>query len=121
MQFQVTPRYSSRLILAGIGSWLTLGLAGCDLSALDNSAQIEAKKVADGKAIGSGCRHAVRSIEECYQNNPKASKAAVFEGWRDMDAYMREKNIEGMPASGGDTKTEDASAEPQVPDPLKKH
>ena len=101
--------------------WLTLGLAGCDLSALDNSAQIEAKKMADGQAIGSGCRHAMRSIEACYQNHPKASKAAIFEGWREMDGYMREKNIEGMPAPGEDAKAEDTSAKPQGPDTAKKH
>ena len=122
MQSQVTLHPLSRPLLAGFGLWLTLGLAGCDLPALDNSAQIEAKKLADGKAIGSGCRHAVRSIEECYQNNPKASKAAIFEGWRDMDGYMREKNIEGMPGPAGGAKAEEVSApEPQGKEAAKKH
>ncbi len=120
MQSHVTYRSSLRLVLAGAGLWLTLGLAGCDLSALDNSAQIEAKQMADGKAIGSGCRHALRSIEECYQNNPKASKAAIFEGWRDMDGYMREKSIEGMPAPSGGAKVDEASAG-QGKDAAKKH
>ena len=110
MQPHVTFPPLARSVLAGFGLSLTLGLAGCDLPALDNSAQIEAKKTADGKAIGSGCRHALRSIEECYQNNPKASKAAIFEGWRDMDGYMREKNIEGMPGPAGGAKAESASA-----------
>ena len=29
---------------------------------------------------------------------PKASKASVFAGWKDMDAYMRENKIEGTPS-----------------------
>ena len=28
--------------------------------------------------------------------NPKAMKAAVFNGWRDMDGYMRENKIENV-------------------------
>lgn len=121
MQSPLTLHPLARPVLAGLGLWLTLGLAGCDLPGIDNSAQIEAKKMADGKAIGSGCRHAVRSIEECYQNNPKASKAAVFEGWRDMDGYMRDKNIEGMPGPSPEAKAEDTSAESKGKDGAKKH
>ena len=30
--------------------------------------------------------------------NPKAPKALVFAGWKDMDAYMRENNIQGSPS-----------------------
>ncbi len=44
----------------------------------------------EAKAIGSACRHAMRGIEDCYTLNPKAPKAMVFAGWKDMDAYMRE-------------------------------
>jgi hypothetical protein len=29
--------------------------------------------------------------------NPKALKAAVFTGWRDMDGYMRENKIDIVP------------------------
>ncbi|MDD2728431.1 hypothetical protein [Malikia sp.] len=112
-----------RSILAGFGLCLTLGLAGCELPGLDNGAQIEARKMADSKAIGSGCRHSLRSIEDCYENNPKASKAAIFEGWREMDGYMREKNIEGMPFHGVATeaavKSEEGST--QAKDAAKKH
>lgn len=72
-------------------------LAGCDLLGIETSSQIEAKKEAEGRAIGSACRQAVRSIEDCYGQNPKAHKAAVFAGWREMDQYMRENNIAGMP------------------------
>lgn len=79
---------------------LLLALGGCDIMGMlgiETAAQIEAKREAEGKAIGSGCRHAERSIEECYQNNPRAAKAAVFAGWREMDEYMREHKVAAMP------------------------
>lgn len=76
---------------------MALALTGCDMLGIETPAQTAAKKEAEGKAIGSACRHAIRSIEDCYRNNPKAAKAAVFDGWREMDAYMRENSIEGMP------------------------
>ena len=101
MQSDLNRSSLLRPILAGFGLCLTLGLAGCEVPGLDNGAQIEARRMADSKAIGSGCRHSLRSIEDCYENNPKASKAAIFEGWREMDGYMRDKNIEGMPSHGG--------------------
>jgi hypothetical protein len=75
----------------------TLLLAGCDALGIETAAQENEKKEAEGRAIGSACRHAVRSIEDCFRSNPKASKAAVFAGWKDMDAYMRENEIVGMP------------------------
>ncbi len=79
---------------------LVLALGGCDVMGIlgiETADQIAAQKEAEGKAVGSGCRHAERSIEDCYQNNPRASKAAVFAGWREMDEYMRENKIAGMP------------------------
>ncbi len=82
---------------------LVLVLGGCDIMGIlgiETAAQIAEQKEAEGKAIGSGCRHAERSIEECYQNNTRASKAAVFAGWREMDEYMREHKIAAMPPKG---------------------
>lgn len=76
---------------------ISLLLGGCDMLGIETPALTQARKEAEGKAIGSACRHAVRSIEDCYQSNPKALKAAVFEGWKEMDAYMRENDIQGMP------------------------
>jgi hypothetical protein len=79
---------------------LVLALGGCDIMGIlgiETAGQIAEQKEAEGKAIGSGCRHAERSIEECYQNNARASKAAVFAGWREMDEYMRENKIAAMP------------------------
>jgi hypothetical protein len=73
-------------------------LAGCEALGIETATQIAAKKEAEAKAIGSACRHAVRSIEDCFEGNPRAGKAAVFAGWREMDEYMRENAIVGMPA-----------------------
>lgn len=93
---------------------LILPLTACDL--LGDEAMASAKE-AEGRAIGSGCRHTGRSLEECYKLNAKASKAAIFAGWRDMDGYMRENNIEIIPPSaepahpaGETSATNDANA-----------
>ncbi|WP_234262773.1 hypothetical protein [Hydrogenophaga sp. NFH-34] len=74
-------------------------LTGCDLLGIETAPQIAARKEAEGKAIGSACRHAVRSIEDCFRTNPRAGKAAVFAGWREMDQYMRDNQVVGMPWS----------------------
>ena len=81
---------ASRLLIAA-----PLLLAGCDIPGLGPDPRI-AQREADGKAIGSACRHALRGIEDCYQLNEKASKTAVFAGWKEMDQYMRENKIEGQ-------------------------
>lgn len=57
-----------------------------------------AQREEEAKAIGGACRHALRGLEDCYTLNPKAPKASVFAGWKDMDAYMRENKIEGAPS-----------------------
>lgn len=72
--------------------------AGCDQLAevleLPNPSKVEA----EGRAVGSACRHAGRSLEDCYALNPAASKAAVFAGWRDMNDYMMEHKLEVVPS-----------------------
>lgn len=75
---------------------LAAALAGCDLLGIDSPEKVAALKEADGKAIGSACRHAGRAIEDCYVLNPKAQRAAVFAGWREMDEYMRENKIDAV-------------------------
>lgn len=75
---------------------LTLLLAGCEIPGLGPDPRV-AQREADGKAIGGACRHALRGIEDCYGLNEKAIKTAVFEGWKEMDQYMRENKIEGIP------------------------
>ena len=73
-------------------------LSGCDkIPGLGPDPRI-AQREAEAKAIGGACRHALRGLEDCYTLNPKASKASVFAGWKEMDAYMRENKIEGTPS-----------------------
>jgi len=76
-------------------------LAGCDkisaIPGLGPDPRI-AQREEEAKAIGGACRHALRGLEDCYMLNPKANKAAVFTGWKDMDQYMRENKIEGTPS-----------------------
>jgi hypothetical protein len=71
-------------------------LAACDQLGIEDPAKVAAAKEAEGKAVGSACRHALRAIEDCYTLNPKAQKAAVFAGWKEMDEYMRENKLEGV-------------------------
>ena len=73
-------------------------LGGCDLMG-DSAEKVAAAREADGRAIGSACRHAGRAIEDCYALNKKADKASVFAGWRDMNDYMRENKIDAVPPS----------------------
>lgn len=85
---------AQRLLLAS--ALLLPLLTGCDALGIESTEQTAARQESDGKAIGSACRHAVRAIEDCYTLNPKAQRAAVFAGWREMDEYMRENKIEGV-------------------------
>ena len=82
-----------RCLLLGL---LLLPLAGCEWLGIEDPAKLAAAKEAEGKAVGSACRHAQRAIEDCYTLNPKAQKAAVFAGWKEMDEYMRENKLEGI-------------------------
>ena len=90
MTNRVSPMIARAILLA-----LTLLLAGCDLEALLADPKV-AQREADAKAIGSACRYGMRSIEDCYIMNDKASKAAVFTGWKEMDQYMRDNKIDGV-------------------------
>ncbi len=92
-----------------------LTLAGCDQLGIESPAQIAAVKDAEGRAIGGACRHSGRALEDCYALNKKASKAAVFSGWRDMDAYMRENNIEIVAPTVAPTDTKKKPAGEEAP------
>ena len=83
------PAIAFALIASGL-------LAGCDQLGIESASATHARSEADAKAIGSACRHAMRAIEDCYTLNPKAEKAAVHAGWREMDEYMRENKLEGV-------------------------
>ena len=78
------------------------------------------RKQAEGEAIGSACRHAGRSLEDCYARNPRAPKAAIFSGWRSMNDYMIENKLEIVPPppdtmpesqAPGDSETHSAPAD----------
>lgn len=72
-------------------------LSACDMLGLGPDPKI-AQKEAEAKAIGGACRHGLRAIEDCYTLNKGINKAAIFDGWREMDTYMRENKIEGAKA-----------------------
>ena len=84
---------SKRLLIVLIA----LLLSACDLLGLGPDPRI-AQKEAEAKAIGGACRHGLRNIEDCYTLNKGINKAAIFDGWREMDAYMRDNKIEGAKA-----------------------
>lgn len=71
-------------------------MTGCDQLGIETPQKAAEHQQAEAKAIGSACRHAMRAIEDCYTLNPKADKASVFIGWREMDEYMRENKLDGV-------------------------
>lgn len=83
------------MLLRALLTTTLLLLSGCDIPGLGPDPRI-AKREADAKAIGSACRHGLRGIEDCYNQNESASKSDIFTGWKDMDQYMRENKIEGL-------------------------
>lgn len=97
--------WRQRLLLAIVP--LTLLFAGCDFVqqkiGFEDPAAKAAKEEAEGKAVGAACRHSGRAIEDCYSIYRWLPKAAIFEGWQEMDTYMRENKIEEV--------------EPQLPPP----
>ena len=92
----------------------TAMLTGCEMLGIESPEKVAAARDAEGRAVGGACRHAGRAIEDCYVMNRKADKAAVFAGWRDMNDYMRENNMEAVVpelSSQNATKAADASGE----------
>jgi hypothetical protein len=108
-------RRTSALVLLVLSA---TGLSGCDQLGIETPAVVAARREAEGKAIGGGCRHAARSVEVCYDLNKKADKAAVFAGWREMNDYMRENKIEAMPAPAAAAAS--APEEDEAPEPGRK-
>lgn len=82
-------------LLAGLVVGM-MSLSGCDQLGIETPEKAAERQVADAKAVGGACRHAMRAIEDCYLLNPKAEKSSVFTGWREMDEYMRENKLEGV-------------------------
>ena len=86
-------RHTAPLVPLGLAALL---LSGCEMLGIESMEKLAGRREAEGKAVGSACRHALRAIEDCYTLNPKTVKAAVFGGWREMDEYMRENKLEGI-------------------------
>ncbi|MCW7539315.1 hypothetical protein OOT46_15835 [Aquabacterium sp. A7-Y] len=93
---------------------------------IETGAAASARKEAEGRALGGACRHAGRAIEDCYALNPKADKAAIFAGWREMNDYMRENQIAevkpvvapslppGKPAAASEPEAEEDQEEEEI-------
>ena len=86
-------------------------LAGCDMLGIESTGAVAARRDAEGKAIGAGCRHSARSVEDCYDQNKRADKAALFAGWKEMNDYMRENKIESSPPQAESEPAVDRKAE----------
>ena len=87
-------RHTSPFAPFGLAALLLL--SGCEMLGIESTEKLAGRRDAEGKAVGSACRHALRAIEDCYTLNPKTVKAAVFGGWREMDEYMRENKLDGI-------------------------
>ncbi len=85
-----------KVLGAALGLGWLLALTGCDQLKERAGIQDPAKIEAEGKAIGSACRQAGWGIEDCFRLNPDASKPAVFTGWKEMNEYMLENNMQAM-------------------------
>ena len=87
------PNKSATFVIAAV-----LVLTGCDLiqqqMGIEDPASKAAKTDAEGKAVGGACRQSGRAIEDCYSIYAWLPKAPIYDGWRDMDAYMRENKLE---------------------------
>lgn len=99
-----------RRILLAIATLAPLGLTACDMLGLESATVVAARREAEGKAIGAGCRHAARPVEQCYALNRRAEKAAVFVGWKEMNDYMTENKIAAVPADAEPAPTAVAAA-----------
>lgn len=95
-------------------------LSGCDQLGIESATQAAARREAEGKAIGAGCRHAARSVEACYALNKKADKASVFTGWKEMNEYMAENKIEAVPPPPEPTTVASADDAGDEPSPAAK-
>ena len=77
---------------------LAVPLSGCDIvqqqMGIENPAAKAARNEAEGRAVGGACRQSGRAIEDCYAIYSWLPKSSIYDGWRDMDAYMRENKLE---------------------------
>ena len=107
---------------------LVLGMSGCDMikqkMGFEDPVEKAARTEADGKAVGGACRQSGRAIEDCYSIYSWLPRASVYEGWRDMDAYMRDNKLETVepqlpPVAPPGPKKKTKTAEETKPDNAK--
>ncbi len=91
-------KLASLLRMNLIAVTLLIGLTGCDMiqqqMGIEDPGVKAARTDAEGKAVGGACRQSGRAIEDCYSIYAWLPKAPIYEGWRDMDAYMRDNKME---------------------------
>ncbi|MBV1776385.1 hypothetical protein KSF73_11750 [Burkholderiaceae bacterium DAT-1] len=80
---------------------LCLSLCGCEkFTEITNQAKF------NGRAIGAACRQSGRSLEDCFQRNPRVARADIFSGWKEMNEYMMAKKLEIIPPPPDKPKSE---------------
>lgn len=89
-------------------------LTGCDRLYERMGLPDPAKVLAEGKAIGGACRHAGRGLEDCYTLNPTASKAAIYEGWKEMNEYMAKHGLQAIPPQIDPAKRKSAAVQAEA-------
>ena len=106
------------MLTAGV---LAVSLPGCDVIqqelGIEDPAAKSERADAEGRAVGGACRQSGRAIEDCYAIYSWLPKASIYEGWRDMDTYMRENKLETVepqlpPVPPPGTKKRAAAAKP---------
>ena len=116
MQDQLVALLRKFLIAAA----LLPSLPGCDMiqqqMGIEDPIAKAARADAEGKAVGGACRQSGRAIEDCYSIYSWLPKAPIYEGWRDMDGYMRDNKLETVepqlpPAPAPGTKKKAPAAE----------
>ena len=99
-----------RPVVLALFTLAPLWLAGCDQLGIEPASTTAARREAEGKAIGAGCRHSARSVEQCYAQNKRFDKAAIFMGWKEMSEYMAENKIEAASSTAEPVTTAVAEA-----------
>lgn len=111
-----SPVLRSGLARAALLAVALIALNGCDevqsKLGIEDAASKATRMENEGKAIGGACRQSGRAIEDCYSLYQWVPKSAVYTGWREMDAYMRENQLE--------TVTPELPPAPPPEDPRKK-
>ena len=124
------PETGSTMRTALIATLLLIGLSGCDVvkqrMGIVDPAEKAAQSDAEGRAVGGACRQSGRAIEDCYSIYSWLPKAAIYEGWRDLDTYMRDNKLETVEpqlppvaAPGSKRKPPAAEKAPALSEPAK--